>query len=98
VPNGRAASTMRSVPSPGRGGTTPIGWLLGLPSYFAYQLLGLNSLSSYLLGGLLGGFLVTAWLVLPFPGVPEVWVPMVISASVSYVFFWFVAVREVHAT
>jgi hypothetical protein len=78
--------------------TYPVGWLLGLPSYVAYERLGLDSLVSYLFGGLIGGFIFVVWFVAAFPKVPEIWLPMVVSASASCAVFWFVAVREVHAT
>ena len=70
----------------------PTGWLLGLPSYVVYQRLGLNSLVSYVIGGLTGGCLFAGWFVLPFPQSPEVWLPMVVSASLSCAVFWLVAV------
>jgi hypothetical protein len=76
--------------------TYPSGWVLGLPSYLVYQWLGMKSLASYLFGGLVGGYVVAAWYVLPFPQLQELWLPMVISASASCGFFWLVAVRQGH--
>jgi hypothetical protein len=78
--------------------TYPIGWLVGILSYFTYQWLKLNSLTSYLIGGLIGGSLFAAWFVTPFPRLPEIWLPMVASASASCTFFWFVAIRRVDAS
>lgn len=72
----------------------PIGVGLGLPSFLVYERLGLVSLASYVLGGLVGGFAVGAALVRPFPEAISLWGPIVLSAVVSCAFFWLLLARR----
>lgn len=84
--------------------TYPIGWILGLPAFAAYQRLGLTSLRSYSLGGLVGGTLVgmcmlavpdSGYRISPFvDALIWLWLPIGIAAAVSCAFFWAVAVRN----
>jgi hypothetical protein len=85
--------------------TYPIGWILGLPSVAIYERLGIYSLRSYVVGGLVGGTLV-AMILVAWPSFDNVvtfaheasvpWLPIGFAAAAGCASFWMIAIRRRH--
>jgi hypothetical protein len=79
----------------------PVTFVIGIPSYIAYRRLQINRLRSYIVGGLVSGFIVGMFIfgtvdtsdIPPFVASVIGWFTFAVAAAIETGFFWALVIR-----